>query len=97
MHLSNSFDRWWGGGSGFLGSLFGRASGGSVSKRTTIYGRRTEVQNYLYLTQSGQIQQSARGGNGGGATTVNFNINTVDASGFEELLSKIKRNYYTIN
>jgi hypothetical protein len=35
--------------------------------------------------QSGQIQQSARGGNGG-ATTVNFNINTVDASGFEELL-----------
>jgi hypothetical protein len=35
--------------------------------------------------QSGQITQSARG-TGGGATTVNFNINTVDASGFEELL-----------
>ena len=35
--------------------------------------------------QSGQIQQSARGGNGG-STNVNFTINTVDASGFEELL-----------
>jgi hypothetical protein len=34
---------------------------------------------------TGQITQSARG-TGGGATTVNFNINTVDASGFEELL-----------
>ena len=35
--------------------------------------------------QSGQITQSARGTDGG-QTTVNFNINTVDASGFEELL-----------
>jgi hypothetical protein len=34
---------------------------------------------------SGQIQQSARG-TGGGQTTVNFNINTLDASGFEDLL-----------
>jgi hypothetical protein len=35
--------------------------------------------------QTGQITQSARG-TGGGATTVNFNINTLDASGFEDLL-----------
>jgi len=35
--------------------------------------------------QSGQITQSARG-TGGGQTTVNFNINTLDASGFEDLL-----------
>ncbi len=37
--------------------------------------------------QSGQIQQSARG-TGGGSTTVNFNINTVDARGFNELLTQ---------
>ena len=34
---------------------------------------------------SGQITQSARG-TGGSPVSVNFNINTVDASGFEELL-----------
>ena len=36
---------------------------------------------------SGQIIQNSRGSSGG-AVNVNFNINTVDASGFEELLSK---------
>ena len=35
--------------------------------------------------QTGQITQSARG-TGGEPVTVNFNINTVDASGFDELL-----------
>ena len=35
--------------------------------------------------QTGQIQQAARG-TGGGQTTVNFNINTLDASGFDDLL-----------
>ena len=34
---------------------------------------------------TGQITQAARGV-GGGAVNVNFNINTVDASGFEDLL-----------
>ena len=38
--------------------------------------------------RTGQITQSARGISGGGSTTVNFNINTVDASGFEELLGR---------
>jgi len=35
--------------------------------------------------QSGQIQQSARG-TGGGAVSVNFNINTIDSRGFEQTL-----------
>jgi hypothetical protein len=35
--------------------------------------------------QTGQITQSARG-MGGGAVSVNFNINTLDARGFDELL-----------
>jgi len=69
-----------------IGSFFsGRASGGSVQKgQPYMVGERGAE---LFIpNQSGQIQQSARGGNGGSATTVNFNINTVDASGFEELL-----------
>ena len=61
------------------------ASGGAVSKgQPIVVGERGP--EMFVPNQSGQIQQSARGGNGGSATTVNFNINTVDASGFEELL-----------
>ena len=68
---------------GFLG-FTGRASGGSVQKgQPYMVGERGA--ELFVPNQSGQIQQSARGGNGG-ATTVNFNINTVDASGFDELL-----------
>ena len=60
-----------------------RASGGSVQKgQPYMVGERGA--ELFVPNQSGQIQQSARGG--GGATTVNFNINTVDASGFDELL-----------
>ena len=69
----------------FASSFFsGRASGGSVQKgQPYMVGERGAE---LFIpNQSGQIQQSARGGNGG-STTVNFNINTVDASGFDELL-----------
>ena len=69
----------------FASSFFsGRASGGSVQKgQPYMVGERGAE---LFIpNQSGQIQQSARGGSGG-ATTVNFNINTVDASGFDELL-----------
>ena len=74
-------------GASFFGSFssaFGmRASGGSVQKgQPYIVGERGA--ELFVPNQSGQIQQSARGTNGG-ATTVNFNINTVDASGFEEL------------
>jgi len=68
---------------GSLGSFF-RASGGSVQKgQPYMVGERGA--ELFVPNQSGQIQQSARGGNDG-ATTVNFNINTVDASGFEDLL-----------
>ena len=72
-----------------LGSLVGffggRASGGSVQKgQPYVVGERGAE---LFIpNQSGQITQSARGTGNGGATTVNFNINTLDASGFEDLL-----------
>jgi len=80
------------GGSGNMGSSlvnlassFFRASGGSVQKGQPYMVGEQGAELFV-PNQSGQIQQSARGGNGSGATTVNFNINTVDASGFEELL-----------
>jgi len=67
-----------------ISSIFGKASGGAVSKgQPTIVGERGAE---LFVPNStGQIQQNARGTSQQGAT-VNFNINTVDASGFEELL-----------
>jgi hypothetical protein len=70
-----------------VGSFFGipmMAKGGAVSKgKPTIVGERGAE---LFIpNSSGQITQSARG-TSGGQTTVNFNINTVDARGFEELL-----------
>lgn len=68
-----------------VGGFFsGRASGGSVQKGMPyVVGERGAE---LFIpNQSGQIQQSARG-TSSKATTVNFNINTLDASGFEELL-----------
>jgi hypothetical protein len=72
-----------GGGGGFFGGLF-RASGGSVQKgKPYVVG---EQGAELFIPNStGQITQSARG-TGNGATTVNFNITTVDAKGFDELL-----------
>ncbi len=73
-----------GGGSGGSNPLKFFASGGSVRKgQPTIVGERGAE---LFVPNStGQIQQNARGTSSQGAT-VNFNINTVDASGFEELL-----------
>jgi hypothetical protein len=71
------------GGSG--GGIPFMASGGAVSKGQPYMVGEQGAELFV-PNQSGQIQQSARGGSGGGATTVNFNINTVDASGFEELL-----------
>ena len=73
-------------GLGSLKGFFGMAKGGAVSKgQPYVVG---EQGAELFIpNQSGQIQQSARGTSGnGGATTVNFNINTLDASGFEDLL-----------
>jgi len=81
-----------GGGGGFLSTSGGSmkkelASGGSVQKgQPYMVGERGA--ELFVPNQSGQIQQSARGGSGGGSTTVNFNINTVDARGFNELLTQ---------
>ena len=77
-----------------LGSLFSFASGGfklpffasggAVRKgQPTIVGEKGA--EMFIPNSSGQITQSARGTNGS-PVNVNFNINTVDASGFEELL-----------
>jgi hypothetical protein len=76
-----------GGGSMAGGFSFGggkKASGGSVQKDKPYMVGENGAELFI-PNSSGQITQSARG-TGGGATTVNFNINTVDASGFEELL-----------
>jgi len=74
-----------GGGGNFMSMFSGRASGGSVSKGQPYMVGEQGAELFI-PNQSGQIQQNARGGSGGGSTTVNFNINTVDASGFEDLL-----------
>jgi len=63
--------------------------GGAVSKDKPIVvgdsasGKGGEV---FVPNTAGQIIPNSRLGSMGGGTTVNFNINTVDASGFEELL-----------
>jgi hypothetical protein len=71
-----------GGGSGGGFPFF--AKGGAVSKgQPVVVGERGAE---LFIPNStGQITQAARG-TGGGQTTVNFNINTLDASGFDDLL-----------
>ena len=77
-----------------LGSLFSFASGGfklpffasggAVRKgQPTIVGEKGA--EMFIPNSSGQITQSARG-TSGSPVSVNFNINTVDASGFEDLL-----------
>jgi hypothetical protein len=68
---------------GFLG-FAGFAKGGSVSKNKPIVVGENGPELFV-PNQTGQITQSARG-TGGNGTTVNFNINTLDASGFEDLL-----------
>ena len=67
-----------------IGSFLGFDKGGAVSKgKPIIVGERGPE---LFLpNQTGQITQNARG-TSGTPVNVNFNINTVDASGFEELL-----------
>ena len=71
-------------GLSILGGFLGFDNGGAVSKgKPIIVGERGPE---LFLpNQTGQITQNARG-TSGSPVNVNFNINTVDASGFEELL-----------
>ncbi len=81
-----------------IGSFFGggKASGGSVQKGQPYMVGEQGAELFI-PNQSGQIQQNARGGSGGGSTTVNFNINTVDASGFEDLLVRSRGTINSIN
>lgn len=74
-----------GGGGPSFGSIFhGKQTGGSVQKdKPYVVGERGP--ELFFPNQSGQITQTARGTNGQ-AVTVNFNINTLDASGFDDLL-----------
>ena len=71
-------------GLGSLKGFFGMAKGGAVSKGQPYVVGENGPEMFV-PNSTGQIQQNARGTSLQGAT-VNFNINTVDASGFEELL-----------
>jgi hypothetical protein len=70
------------------------ASGGSIRKgQPAIVGERGPE---LFIpNSSGQITQSARG-MGGSPVNVNFSINTVDATGFEELLVRSRGTITTL-
>ena len=75
-----------GGGSLFsmARSFLGFAKGGAVSKGQPVVVGEQGAEVFV-PNSTGQITQAARG-TGGGQTTVNFNINTLDASGFDDLL-----------
>jgi len=60
------------------------ANGGAVSKGQPIITGENGAELFI-PNQTGQITQAARGTNGG-TTNVNFNITTLDASGFDDLL-----------
>lgn len=77
---------------GFLGFM---ANGGAVSKGSPYIVGENGPELFV-PNQTGQVTQNARGTDMGGATTVNFNINTVDASGFEELLIRSRGTISTI-
>ena len=70
---------------GFGGGSTPKRNGGSVQKDQP-YMVGEQGPELFVPNSSGQITQSARGTGGGGATTVNFNITTVDAKGFDQLL-----------
>ena len=63
----------------------GFEKGGAVSKGQPVMVGEQGAELFI-PNQTGQITQNARGTSNSGATTVNFNINTLDASGFEDLL-----------
>jgi len=65
-------------------SFLGFAKGGAVSKGQPVITGENGAELFI-PNSTGQITQAARG-TGGGQTTVNFNINTLDASGFDDLL-----------
>jgi gas vesicle protein len=67
-----------------LSFFTGFSQGGAVSKNKPILVGEKGPELFV-PNQTGQITQNARG-TSGSPVNVNFNINTVDASGFEELL-----------
>jgi len=73
-----------GAGLKFVDKIKGFEKGGAVSKGQPILVGERGPEMFV-PNSTGQITQSARGV-GGEPVNVNFNINTVDASGFEELL-----------
>ena len=70
--------------SNVLSSVKKFEKGGAVAKGQPVLVGERGAEMFI-PNQTGQITQSARG-TGGGAVNVNFNINTLDASGFEDLL-----------
>jgi hypothetical protein len=71
-----------------IASLFsggGFAQGGTVSKGQPILVGERGAELFV-PNQTGQITQNARGTSMGQPVSVNFNINTLDARGFDELL-----------
>ena len=73
-----------GAGMKLVDKIKGFEKGGAVAKGQPVLVGERGAEMFV-PNQTGQITQSARG-TGGGAVNVNFNINTVDASGFEDLL-----------
>lgn len=67
---------------GFLGFM---AKGGTVAKGKPYIVGENGAEMFI-PNQTGQITQSARGTSAGQPVSVNFNINTLDARGFDELL-----------
>ena len=67
-----------------MDKIKGFQKGGAVAKGQPVLVGEQGAEMFI-PNQTGQITQSARG-TGGEPVTVNFNINAVDASGFEELL-----------
>ena len=72
-------------GLGSLRGFFGRASGGSVQKGQPYIVGENGPEMFV-PNQTDQITQSARGIDSGKPVAVTFNINTLDASGFDDLL-----------
>jgi len=72
------------GGLKLVDKIKGFQKGGAVAKGQPVVVGEQGAEMFV-PNQTGQITQSARG-TGGSPVNVNFNINTVDASGFEELL-----------
>ena len=71
-------------GLGSFKGFFGMASGGAVSKgKPVVVGERGP--EMFVPNSSGQIQQNARG-TGGGTVNVNFNIDAIDSSSFNNVL-----------